>query len=286
MKRDEWILLIVWIVLSLLGEVWAFTVDFFPASAAEEAVHLDAAFRQLLVLGVPVFMFVVVLMGYAIWRFRVDDDDAEESGPPIYGHRYFSLTWLAVTGILAAVLFYNPGLTGWFFLNRDNSEDLVVQVEGAQWHWHVTYPEYDLNFKSAPASWQTMENKSVLALPVDRRVKFEITSADVIHSFWIPAFRIKQDAVPGTTTQFYVTPNRTGTFDDSIDFRVQCAELCGTGHANMNMRVAVMEPAAFEEWVTQMKSGGMEGMQMGGEDQHADGDQHDEGGMDMGADEH
>ena len=280
MKRDEWVLLVVWIALSVVGEIWAFTADFFPTSAAEEAVHLDAAFRQLMILGMPVFTFVVVMMGYAIWRFRVDDDDVEQSGPPIYEHRTFSLAWLAVTGILAAVLFYNPGLTGWFFVNRDNSEDLVVQVEGAQWHWHVTYPEYDLSYKSAPASWQTMENKTVLALPVDRRVKFEITSADVIHSFWIPAFRIKQDAVPGITTQFYVTPNRTGTFADSMDFRVQCAELCGTGHPNMNMRVSIMEPAAFDEWVAQMNGGGMEEMQMGEEEQT------DDSGMNMEEDEH
>jgi cytochrome c oxidase subunit 2 len=275
MRRHMWIVAISIVLIAVAAEALVLNARLYPAVAAtEEAVHLDEAFRRLVVLAVPVFTFVVVVLGYSIWRFRADSD-AVQDGPAIHGHQLFSVAWLIVTTVLAGILFYNPGLTSWFYLQADASADMVVEVEAAQWHWHVTYPEYDLSVKSSPTGWELMANNAVLALPAGRRVKFEITSADVIHSFWIPAFRMKVDAVPGKTTTMYVTPSRTGTFADDINYRVQCAEMCGTGHPRMNMQVAVMEETAFEEWAAQ-QSMGMETMDMGGTDMEG------AGGMDMG----
>lgn len=273
MRRDAWIVVILWIVLSVVGELLALNANIYPAAAAEEAEHLDAAFRTLMMLGIPVFVFVVVILGYSVARFRTANGPLEE-GPPIHGNRLFSVAWLVITSALAFILFYNPGYTGLVYLRSNPNADLVVKVEAAQWHWHVSYPQYDLTITSKPVSFDRMEKNTVLALPADRRVKFEITSADVIHSFWIPAFRLKQDAVPGMVTTMYVTPNRTGEFEQDFNFRVQCAEICGTGHPRMNMRLAVLEPAEFEEWIAaQKKMQMMGGMQMeeGGEEHHDEG---------------
>jgi cytochrome c oxidase subunit 2 len=82
-------------------------------------------------------------------------------------------------------------------------------------------------------------------------VKFEITGTDVLHSFWVPAFRMKIDAVPGKVTTLYVTPTVVGAFDDDPNMRVQCAEICGTGHARMRTQVVVVEPDEFEEWLAE-----------------------------------
>jgi len=90
-----------------------------------------------------------------------------------------------------------------------------------------------------------------IVLPVDRRVRFEVTSTDVVHSFWVPAFRMKVDAVPGLTTTVYITPNRTGSLADDNGFRLQCAELCGFGHYVMGVPVRVVEQGEFEAWIAQ-----------------------------------
>lgn len=85
-------------------------------------------------------------------------------------------------------------------------------------------------------------------LPAGRRVQFNVTSLDVLHSFWVPAFRVKADAVPGQTYTMYITLDRTGTPDD-VAYRVQCAELCGLNHTNMSMPVRVVEPDEFDDWL-------------------------------------
>jgi cytochrome c oxidase subunit 2 len=273
MRRHLLTVLILWIVLTIIGEVVALQVNFNPVAASEEARHIDGAIRQLIVMAVPVFMFVLAVLGYSLLRFRTSDGLHEE-GPPIHGSKAFSVGWLVITASLAVAVFYTPGLTGLRYLRANTNQDLVVKVEAAQWHWHVSYPQYDLAIKSSPTGFESMGNNAVLALPVNQHIKFEVTSADVIHSFWIPAFRMKVDAVPGSVTSLYVTPDRTGDFEQDFNYRVQCAELCGTGHARMNMRVAVMEPAEFENWIAAQKQAQMTGgMQMdnggGAQEEHA-----------------
>ena len=258
MRRHALIVFVVWIILTVIGEILVLNANIYPAAASEEAEHIDAAFRTLMVLAVPVFVFVLTVAGYSIWKFRATDE--AEEGPAVYGHQAFSVAWLVITASLAALLFYNPGYTGWAFLQSNPNEDLVIKVTAAQWHWHITYPEYDLSIKSRPIGFERMEENAVMAVPADRRIKFEVTSDDVIHSFWIPAFRMKIDAVPGLVTTMYVTPNRVGDFEEDFSFRVQCAELCGAGHPRMNMRVAVLEPEEFEKWVAEQK----EMQEMGG----------------------
>ncbi|MCL6650066.1 MAG: hypothetical protein K6U89_17260 [Chloroflexi bacterium] len=117
----------------------------------------------------------------------------------------------------------------------------VVRVEGARWLWKISYPQYGVTSRE-------------LVLPVGRRVRFDVTATDVLHSFWIPAFRMKIDAVPGMTTRVFITPTATGSFEDNFHFRLQCAELCGLGHNLMRSPVRVVDPAEFEAWVARVKA--------------------------------
>jgi cytochrome c oxidase subunit 2 len=124
---------------------------------------------------------------------------------------------------------------------RGGNPDVVINVEAMQYTWIIRYPEHDIT-----------TNKIVL--PVGKRTKFDISSWDVLHSFWIPVFRAKIDAVPGQTTRLYVNPTKLGSYDEDKDFRVQCAELCGEFHNQMRIPVEVVSVGDYENWIDKMTS--------------------------------
>jgi cytochrome c oxidase subunit 2 len=237
MKRDFIFAAFLWIVLTVVGEYAALNLNYFPVGLAHEAEIVDEAFNLLMVLGIPVFTFVVVGLIYAVVRFRAGDEEGD--GEPIFTHRALTWSWFVVTSGLAIFVIIDPGITGLRELTADRREDLVVEVTASQWQWDYVYPEYGISIVEAPE----------LVLPVDRRVKFEITSTDVIHSFWVPAFRMKMDAVPGQVNEMYVTLTEVGSFEEDSAARVQCAELCGTGHPRMRTTVRILPQAEFEAWV-------------------------------------
>jgi cytochrome c oxidase subunit 2 len=239
MKRHFLYASLLWILLTAVGEYAAFNAAFFPAGSASEAVIIDDAFRLLMILGTPVFTFALAALIYSVIAFRARGDQVED-GAPIRTSRPVTWLWLVITTGLAVFVIFNPGLKGIAELNANPNADLIVQVEARKWAWKFTYPDYNV----------TIEDASELVLPVDRRVKFEITSADVIHGFWIPAFRMKVDAMPGQTNVLYITPNQlSASSEDDFNLRLQCAELCGTGHARMSAQVRVVEQAEFEAWL-------------------------------------
>lgn len=245
-----------WVVLTGVL-VWAASrFQGFPLAAAREAAVADHAFRFLTLMASPVFALVVVALLYSVLGRRGQGDPPE---PPPYvpEHPAVPRVWFALTAALAAYVIYNPGLVGLAEMREvplsqllggspggrvrlaslgGADGDLVVRVRGSRWLWQFEYPEQGVTARE-------------LVLPVGRRVRFEVTSTDIVHSFWVPAFRTKIDAVPNLTTYLHVTPTRTGSFEDSVDLRVQCAELCGVGHALMASPVRVLEPEKFDAWV-------------------------------------
>lgn len=233
---------LIWLVLTVAGLVavrlWA--ADAFPFRAAEEGKVTDGAILFLFYLVIPVFMFILVAVAYSMIGFRVRPDDLTDSGTQVRTHRGYTMTWLGATSALAVLVIIHPGITGLMELweSRDEPDPLVVEVTAQQWEWSFTYPD------------QGIESQPELVLPVDQPVHFLITSEDVVHSFWVPAFRLKQDAVPGGTTELYLTPDRIAHTGSSEMMRVQCAELCGIGHADMVASVRVVTEAEFEQWVT------------------------------------
>lgn len=234
-RRDLYVAAGIWIVFTIVAEAWALNADLHPLGASREADISDDAFDLLLYLGIPVSTFVLTALIYSIIRFRARD---EADAAPVRTHSSFVTGWVAVTSFLAVFVIINPGFVGLDELEEDQHADLNIEVLAQQWNWTFDYVEPGV----------LLEETRQLVLPSDTRIRFAVTSNDVLHSFWIPAFRIKIDAVPGKTTETWVTITETGSFDEDTNFRVQCAELCGTGHARMAAEITVLEPDDFAAW--------------------------------------
>ncbi len=219
----------VWIVLSVLGVVLVAGVQILPVIASKEAEIENSAFVLLTVVSMPVLMFVVVGLGYSAMRFRASGEALD--GPPIHGHAGFQAAWVGISVVMVLGLFAY-GALGLVAIRGAQTAEFEVSVSAEQWAWHFEYPASGVESKE-------------LHIPVNRRVHITIQSTDVIHSFWVPAFGIKQDAVPGRVTQVYLTANRSGTFPG------MCAELCGLGHTGMTMTVVVSDQAALDAWLSQ-----------------------------------
>ncbi|MDP2730815.1 MAG: cytochrome c oxidase subunit II [Dehalococcoidales bacterium] len=242
MWRHIGIVTAAWVVLTTVLEMVVANVNIYPVAASEEANLIDEAFQTLMYLAIPVFTLVVVIIVYSLLRFR--GRGPADEGSPFRRNTGVAIAWLTITAGLSIFVIFNPGLTGLKELASHPAAQLEIQVEAEQWHWNVSYPQYGVYIEEAEEMF----------LPAGQAVRVELTSTDVIHSFWVPAFRLKQDAVPGQVNNLYFTPNRIGNFDEDFMYRVQCAELCGTGHARMRMRLAVVEPENFEEWIAQIKA--------------------------------
>jgi cytochrome c oxidase subunit 2 len=223
----------VWIVLSVLGVALVAGQQIIPVIASREAAIENSAFVLLTALSVPVLMLVVVGLGYTALRFRASEEtpDGMVDGPPIHGHAGFQAVWVGLSLLLVLGLFAY-GAIGLVEIRGAQTADFEVNVSAEQWAWHYEYPAAGVKAKE-------------LHIPVDRRVHLVIKSIDVIHSFWVPAFGIKQDAVPGRPTQIYMTATHIGTYPG------MCAELCGVGHTGMTTTVVVSDQAALEAWLAE-----------------------------------
>lgn len=240
-RRDLVIAAAIWLGLTGVGEllVQLFLADGFPAVASREGEVADDAILLLTRLVVPVFTFVLVAVVYSMLRFRAPEDEDGDSPVQRRDDSRFSWGWLVATSAITVVVIFFPGVTGLVSIadTRDEPNPLVVNVTAKQWEWQFDYPRLDV------------AGQQELVLPVGRPVRFRLRSEDVIHSFWVPAFRIKEDVVPGETRDLYLTPDRTISTATSPLARVQCAELCGVGHADMRAAVRVVSPKEFAAWV-------------------------------------
>jgi len=163
-----------------------------------------------------------------------------EDGAHYEGKGPFPKAWLGVTSALTLLIIIYPGL--WTLndvIHKHKEPDLVIKVEALQWTWLISYPD------------QNIENQFELVIPVDSKVTFVINSRDVVHSFWVPAFLTKIDAIPGRTSELSLIATQTGDYASNAVYRVQCAELCGISHASMRIPVRVVTQSEFDDWVAQ-----------------------------------
>jgi cytochrome c oxidase subunit 2 len=174
-----------------------------------------------------------------VWKFRAKPGDMSD-GAPIHGNTLLEVIWVTIPFLLVSGL----AVYGWIVLDdiEDRKPDtLIVNVSGQQFAWTFHYPQQ----RGVPKGFSTNDPQ----LPKGRPVEFDIRSADVIHSFWIPDFRLKSDAVPGLKTQVRVEPRDLGSHD------IVCAELCGLGHSTMRQSATVVEPSDFENWAGKQNGG-------------------------------
>jgi cytochrome c oxidase subunit 2 len=221
----------IWAVLSAVGVAAVVGIRILPVIASREAEIVDRAFVVLTVASIPVLMLVVVAIGYSVIRFR--SGGPEDEGPAVRGHRLFEVGWVVIS-LVAVLLLAAYGTAGLLDIRGSQSAEFEVRVMATQWKWSFEYPVSGVKSKD-------------LVLPADVRIRFTLESDDVIHSFYVPAFGIKSDVVPGRKSELYVTVTEPGTYG------VQCAELCGFGHTRMMGPVQVLELAEFDAWLSDQK---------------------------------
>ncbi len=217
-------------VITLAAWAWLGTSfsTLLPARASEEAVYVDRLFGMHLYVIAFLFALIIGFMLYSVVVFRQKAGDRGD-GAYFHGNSTLEVVWTIIP--LGTVLYFSVlGAQYLKEITAPEPNELVVQVISSQWNWRFDYPEYGIS-------------SSELYLPNNRQILLEISALDVIHSFWVPEFRIKQDAVPGMVKPLRITPTQLG------DFSVMCAELCGKDHAYMISAVHVVEQAAFDDWV-------------------------------------
>jgi cytochrome c oxidase subunit 2 len=207
----------------------ALFVPWLPPVASKERDRIDFVFWFTTAICIGVFALVGSVIVYSIVHFRVRPDD-DSDGPPIHGNTGLEVVWTAVPAMLVTAISIVSGVV---LTQNDRvpKDHLTVDVTAQQFVWRFKYPTYkDLT-------------TGTLVLPRGRSTILEISSMDVIHSFWVPEFGQKQDALPAQVNRLKITPTKVGTYP------VICTELCGLGHSVMRSQVQVMEPADFDRWI-------------------------------------
>lgn len=236
-------LVLIGAVVGAASTVVALWVPWLPPVASEERDRIDFVFWFTTAICIGIFALVAAIILYSLVKFRARPDD-DSDGPPVHGHTGLEIVWTAVPALLVTAISIVSGvvLTQNDRVPKDN---LTVDVSAQQFAWSFKYPAYD-NLTTG-----------TLRLPLGKPVLLRIGAVDVIHSFWVPEFGQKQDALPGQVNKLVVTPNKLGTYP------VICTELCGLGHALMRTAAVVMEPRAFRAWIEEqqkkMKEGGAAG---------------------------
>jgi cytochrome c oxidase subunit 2 len=222
------------VVIAVLLTVVAVVFKWLPTSASEEFDRIQDVYWFATVISIGIFSLVATVVIYSVWKWHVPEDD-DADGPPIHGHTGLEIAWTAVPAVLVIAI----GVVSAIVLARNGeagTRPLEIEAIGQQFTWKFVYSDYG-DMKSGE-----------LVLPVGQETRFTMTAVDVIHSFWVPNFGQKMDAVPGIETTILVTPTRTG------DFTVVCAELCGLGHATMRAKAQVVTRAEFDVWLQERQA--------------------------------
>jgi cytochrome c oxidase subunit II len=231
-KHPLWQMLVIGVIASAIGIPLALIVPWFPTQGSVQAGNVKKLYDVLLIASVPVFVLVLTVVLVSVWRFRMRPGEENKDGPPIHGNTRLEVVWTAVPAFLIVCL-----CTYAYTVLRSNEDSkkgaITVNVTERQFAFEFSYPE---------AGGKTVVSPQ-LYLAKDQPVVFKLRSLDVIHSFFVPQFSEKLDAVPGITTTLRVTPTRLGTYP------AECTEFCGAGHALMRATVRVVTPQAFQAWL-------------------------------------
>ena len=233
------------VALGLVGAIAVVgVVALLSTPAAAQSVNrsaIDDLNEQLLYVALPLVLFVEITLIYALYRFRNNDDPQPTTKDPA-----LEITWTAATGVI--LLFV--GLSAFFVLanpyitpsaagqpDAGNENAVEVEVVAYQWGWEFRY------------QGENVTTQSELVIPRDRDVSISLVTRDVIHSFYVPKLGLKQDVIPGQTTQLRTRATETG------EYRLYCAELCGVGHTRMHGTVAVVSQEEYEAWLDDQRAG-------------------------------
>lgn len=228
------ILVIVMAILTYVGlDIAGVATQMHPIEASLQSVSIDWLWNWEVVAISFLFALIVVPMAYSMIVFRRRQGDTSE-GEHIEGNLKLEIAW-TVLPLFIVLVFAYMGAYSLGETRRVDPNAIVIKVKAQQFTWTFDYPEYGI-----------VSNE--LHLPVDQQVVLKMESSDVIHSFWVPEFRVKQDVVPGRVTEYRITPTLVG------DYKVRCAELCGASHAYMENGVIVDTQVDYDAWIAEQQA--------------------------------
>ena len=203
-------------------------IPLFPVQASTVAPDVDRLY--FLIIAVTSFFAIATVIAVAIFAIKYRDDSGEKVGAQIHGSIPLELAWSVIPFIISMGIFVYATVV-FFEIVRPPAETLEIYSTGKRWMWR----------------FQHVDGKSEineLHVPKGRPVRVTFTSEDVLHSLYFPAFRVKADAIPGRYSSVWFEATQTG------DFHLFCAEYCGTKHSGMIGKVVVMEPSAYQAWLS------------------------------------
>src|SRR5262245_23543370 len=216
------------IVVSILAYAGMASAGLMPIEASTQAVPIDRLWNLELMTISFLSALILVPMTYSLIVFRRRKGDTTDA-THIEGNTNLEIIWTIIPLFLVMAFAY-LGAGNLAEIRRVDPNAMVVRVTGQQWSWSFEYPAFGVT-------------STELHIPVDKQVLLQMTSRDVIHSFWVPEFRPKQDLVPGRITELRITPTVIG------NYKVRCAEMCGTSHAYMEQPVIVSSQEDFDVWM-------------------------------------
>jgi cytochrome c oxidase subunit 2 len=220
--------IILGVLATVAGIVMGIWNPFLSNAASVQGTDIDILFGVALGVSTAIFVIVQGTLVYSIIRFGRDPGD-ESDGPPIHGNTTLEVIWTAVPAAIVVFL----AVYSYQILNkidRVQPDALNVEVRAMQYAWQFYYPDADVT-------------SNELHVPINRQVRLKMRSADVIHSFWVPKFRIKKDVMPDRVTEALITATDLGIYP------VVCAELCGASHALMRANLVVQSDADYRNWL-------------------------------------
>ncbi len=206
--------------------------------------EIDSLYTLILVITGVAFVLTEAVLIYFLIRYRHRGDG---KATYVHGNRRLEILWTVIPGLMFFGLAVYQTST-WREIKQElpaESESLVINLEAEQFEWFATYPGPDGRLDTdddieAPSN--------VVHVPANRKIIVNLASRDVLHSFFVPVLRVKQDAVPGRDIRFWFEATETG------EFEIACAELCGLGHYRMRGFLTVEDEATFEDWLAEIAS--------------------------------
>ncbi len=241
----------------LAGPAWAqaptnWQLGFQPAHSPTQA-GIEGLHALVLWLMAFVTIFVAALLAFVVWRYRASKHPVASR---VSHHTALEVAWTVIP-VLVLVVIAIPSFRLIYFQDRTDAADLTVKVTGHQWYWEYTYPDQGgLNFSSYPVKEEDLKQGQLRNLDVDNRVvvpagknvRILTTSADVIHSFFIPSLGVQRYAIPGRTIETWVRVDKPGVYYG------QCNQVCGTNHSIMPISVEALTETDFAAWVEKAKT--------------------------------
>jgi len=218
-----------------------------PEPASTFGPEIDSIYYLILWITGAIFVLTEVALVWFLFRYRHREGHRAEYS---HGSKKAEIVWTVIPFIIVLFIAFKSNEVWLEAKQADRNLEvtenaLPLRVVAKQFEWNVTYPGHDGELDTA----DDFEVRNQLHLPVDRPIRIELESEDVIHSFFVPRFRVKQDAVPGMTIPVWFQATETG------EYTLGCAELCGLGHYRMRASVTVHDVETFDRWVDEQAGG-------------------------------